>query len=296
MKRLLGCAAVGFGAAVASFATPASAVYIDLTATSDQTQTTGVAFDSKGFEADTAGSQPDNALLSPAGATWEFQTSAGNPITVLTGATAGGGPAGAYSGAKYLQIARTTAQTSLNARFDRDIHPATDAFTLSLAVWVGSFTNDATANDPYAVFTLQPDNGTTPQTTTQLAGFGFRYSSTGAKEVFRYNATPSTEIVAGQTFNTGAWNTLEFTWDPSQAAGNRGLLSINDGAAFNVQMPTAGVIATIRQFKMLTNLNNATDTARAATYVDAIPEPSSLALIGVGAAAMLRRRRRASGI
>jgi hypothetical protein len=287
--------AAGFGGAVALLATPASAVYINLTATSDQNQTTGVAFDSKGFEADTAGGQPVDASLSPTGATWEFQTSAGNPITVLTGATAGGGPAGAYSGANYLQIARTTAQTSINARFDRDIHPTTDAFTLSLAVWVGSFTNDSTQNDPYAVFTLQPDHGSTPQTTSQLAGFGFRYNqSTGAKEVFRYNATPSTETVAGQTFNTDAWNTLEFTWDPTQTAGNRGLLSINDGAAFNVQMPTAGVIATIRQFKMLTNLNNATDTARAATYVDAIPEPSSLALVGIGAAAMLRRRLRTS--
>jgi hypothetical protein len=268
----------------------ASAVVIDVTASPTST---GALFDSRGFELDTPNTFPSSSNLLPTSPapSWE-QSNTNNVIQVLQGDQSSiGGPTSAFQGDAYLQIYRPDTATNFNAQLGRDITPATESFTLAMAVYMKPFSDDATANDPYIIFSLNRSNDTGPNVTTALSSFGFRYGSTGTPEVVRYNGT-GTALVPSVNFTPGAWNTLEFSWDSTLAATdptNAAVLSLNGGTPFSVYQNN-GFANAVGQLLFRHNTSNS--GVGGAVYIDSIPEPSSIGVV-IGAALLMVRRRRA---
>jgi len=282
MKHFVACAALSFGAAVASIATLASASVL-VTVTSGPNQ--GVVFDSAGFENQTA----PEALGTPAAGTYALVlggTGANSTATVVTGsAGAGSVPQSALSGDNYVALARNVGTVFLQSNFTRSIDLATESFTAEYAFWG---TQNAMA------FGLGSNiTNVTVGSTGVLAGW--RYN-TAASDFTQYlNSTqddgPPNGIVdetVALDYLVSDWNTLIYAWD---AVAQSGTITLNGETA-----AAAPRVATASSQPPPTTVNRFLASPGAASttiWMDAIPEPSSLSLVGIAAAAMLRRRRRA---
>lgn len=272
-------------------------------------------FNSGGFESDTVGTAPfaatPNTGVPATSAEWEFT---GNRTEVLTGATAGG-PAGAYSGSNYATVERFVtggSPTFLNASFSQGLNVATDSFSISTMVWLGT-TNGGTAAgaNRQAVFLIMPDSSASespavtgsgsasaanPYASNLLAGFALRFKADQTPELARYNysgsqAAPGVSTTAIPTasgnWTPGAWNAITYAWDAAQA---KSFLTVNGQAPIDITMSAPIYIAApavVGQFQ--TRANTA-----GPLFLDAVPEPAALGALAAAVALLARRRRAAS--
>ncbi|MGB7160337.1 MAG: PEP-CTERM sorting domain-containing protein [Tepidisphaeraceae bacterium] len=281
MKHFL--AAVGFGVAVASIATPASAVVVTVTSGPNP----GVVFDSGGYENETVGTMPANASPGTYSLPLFGTVTGGNTSTATaTSGSSAGGPPSAYSGLQYAAITRTNGTIGLGSDFSRSIDLVTESFTLEHAVWG---TNTATA------FGIGNNIASTTVATAGVLA-GWRYNPTFG-DLGQYQnsiqddpapvGTPD-ELLAAP-WNVGAWNTLSYSWN---AATQAGTFTLN-GVTVNAMPRQAGAgtsqaaPTTVNRFFASPGTNNTT------VWMDSVPEPTSLAFVGLAGMAMLRRQRRA---
>lgn len=268
-------------------------------------------FNSGGFENDAVGSVPSAVTPStgvPAtSAEWEFT---GNRAEVLAGATVGG-PAGAYSGVKYATVERASpgSATFLNASFSQYQSVATDSFSISTMVWLGTSNGGtSTGTNRQAVFLIMPDSSasespavtgsggassTNKYVSNVLAGFALRFKADETPELARYaysgnQSSPGigTTSIPTTTANwtPGIWNAINYTWDASQA---KSFLSVN-GTVVDITMSAPVYVAAptvVGQFQSRANTSGP-------LFLDAVPEPATLAAAAVAAATLLGRRRR----
>jgi len=94
--------------------------------------------------------------------------------------------------------------------------------------------------------------------------------------------------VLGVTHNEGAWNVVVIRYEQGNLDGFMSL-SVNGSAFETTDVRAAQIGASINQIAFRTS--GATTTSKSDFYIDAIPEPASLALLGMGGLMMLRRRR-----
>jgi hypothetical protein len=274
---------MGLGAALASIACDASGAVV-VTVTSGPNQ--GVVFDSGGFE--NQNSTPV-ALGTPIAGTYSTTLTNGSTATVVTLPAGTNNPQGPYSGANYLALTRSaTGAAVLNSNFTRSINLAEESFTLTQVLWG---TTNLTA------FGIGNNiTGVTTSTAGVLSAWRYNESSvtTGSHFGQFRNTTQAvaTDTLPNLTYNVNGWNTLVYTWD---SGSQQASMTLNGETTTLLPRFASGRVGrasqpaptTVNRFFTSPGAGNTT------IWVDAIPEPSSLALIGIGAAAMLRRRRRA---
>lgn len=295
MRQLTACVAT---AAVAGVCVPDSqAVVVTITSGVDSGL---VVFDSAGFENDTVGSVP--SATTPAGTGWSGSAIDNNTTAVLTGATSGG-PSSAYSGANYINNDRNQSSAILNGTFSRNINAQAESFKVEYVMWMDVGTDDSTL-PPQAYFFISTEgtNNSSPSYTNFLAGYGMRYTADpdqgGTPELMKYrvsgsgpNYGASTQSLATPpTWTPGEWNTVLFEWD---SVTEKAMLTVNDQAAVDVTFafsngtsPSNYVIPTdLRQFQIRANNQDSN------VFIDSVPEPSSMLLMGLGGLLVAARRR-----
>jgi hypothetical protein len=249
----------------------------------------GVVFDSAGFE----NQAPPSALSAPAAGSYTLAlagTGANSTATVVTGsAGAGSVPQSAYSGDNYVALTRNVGTVFLQSKFTRSIELGTESFTLAYAFWG---TQNAMA------FGLGND---ITNVTVGSAGVlaGWRYNTSAGDFTQYLNASqddgPPTGIVdetVALDYHVNDWNTLVYTWD---ATSQSGTITLNGGTA--AAAPRVGGVSGSQDPPTSVNRFLASPGATSTTvWMDAIPEPSSLSLLAIGAAALLGRRRSARSV
>lgn len=285
-----GCLVALFGHVVVSTAS-AAAIWVE--STTNVNQTVGRAFDDWGFEYDAVGSPPSASKASPSGVSYINSIPTGGSLNVVTGAQVNG-PDGAFSGNNYLTLMRTASVTQIRSVLNRNIAPATDKFKFSIAVWIGEYDSVTPTSSPYVIMGLTPAGQNTPVVGAQIAGFGLRYVTAagpnqGKAELMRITSSGSTASVALDAFNPGEWNTLEYTFDQSQLAGQRGVLTVNGTNSYFLQTDSATNL--VGQIVIRSNAFDANDFTKTAIYLDTVPEPASAGVL-IGAAMLLMSRRR----
>lgn len=278
MRHLLTCAVIGVGASLVSWTAPASGAIV-VTVTSGANP--GVVFDGAGVEAP----QAVGSLSTPPVGTYSPSATGTSSINVVTGAAATpNSPTGAYSGSNYLAVNRGASNNAfLSFLFTRAIDLATESFTIEYAFW-GSGGTGNTAGDP-SHFGVVSGNVTTATTGTANVLTGWRYNAASITGTHFGQYTPAaSDTVPTLPYNQNGWNTLLYTWTAGSTTG--GTLTLNGQSATLTARTTNPPPSTVDRFFVNPGVASST------IWVDAVPEPSSLSLAGIAAAAMLRRRRR----
>jgi hypothetical protein len=184
----------------------------------------------------------------------------------------------AYSGNNYLDIHRGSSGTiGLGANFSRPIDLATESFTFEYAFWGTTNSTAFAIGDNIA--------GATVSTAGVLAGW--RYNPSASDLTQYLNPSQSTDELQGATYKVNDWNTLVYRWDAQAETGTYVLNGETAAAAPRFATGSAQAPPTqVNRFFASPGLANTS------VWIDAVPEPSSLSLLGIGAAALLRRRRR----
>lgn len=278
MRHLTTCVAA---AAAVGVGVPASqAITVNITAGVGAGTTV---FDSGGFESPpyVVGSTPTagNASIG----TWEFGSTASAGVKTLTGATTTNqngdtvsGPTGAFSGANYETADRSSssgnANTYITGSFSQDITLADSSFEIDFAYWV--------AGGQYGLFGVGNDSlnrvGSNYDHANMAVAFDDRDSAGNPKAI---NPLDNGQANLG-TYNLGQWNVLKYTWDHVNQTNT---LTIN-GNDYVIDKPNNSVNTTAGEFTMAAGND-------VAVFFDAVPEPGSLALLGLGGLLIASRRR-----
>lgn len=242
-------------------------------------------FDSGGFESSayTVGSTPGTSDASIG--TWELGPNASFGVKTLTGATTtnqngdtAAGPTGAYSGTNYETSDRSgpsgNANTFITGSFTQDISLADSSFEIEFAYWV--------AGGQYGLFGVGSDS---------LNRVGSNYDHSHMAVAFddrdtQGNPNAINPLDNGQanlgSLNLGQWNEVTYTWDHLNQTNT---LTVN-GTDYIIDKPSNSTNTMAGEFTFAAGSD-------IAVFVDAVPEPGSMALISLGGMLMLRRKRSA---
>lgn len=288
-------------------ASPAHAVLVTITSGAD----TGlVVFDSAGFENDlTDGSNPSSAN---AVGSYSFPGNAGISVETgdisssFTNPSSGGpsAPTGAYEGNNYLVLDRLnqTGSSRIAMLLEQTIDPATTSFRLEYALWgfetissfsVGAAGAESTSGNAADVLSAWGEHRDADDSNPQAQAFT-RFGDSSAGGVVRLE-----EIASPVTFNAGEWNTIVYEWDHT-SSGNaslgggpgEGFLTVN-GTTVSVgrHSPAGDTDGTLIPTAVGEFFGGA-NGGSSAVFIDSVPEPGSLALLGAGGLMMLTRGRR----
>lgn len=267
-------------------ASPAHAIYITVTSGAN---TGEVLFDSNGFENDTVGVAPADA-----NATGTYRFNQPTAVYATTGAatqsgaapTNFGAPAGAFSGDNYLTATRTASGALRAAVFTRTVDASAESFRVDWADWgYGKFT-------AYSLGEVGAD-GTAGGDPDILNAWGVHSNGSGPNSTrfVRFgDAQSGGTITLGNTeaqtgYDFGEWNVMSYEWNHLNAMGT---LTIDGTAHTFAQHDLLDLPNAVGQFFFRPN----TGGDQASVYVDSVPEPGSLALLGAGGLMMLTRGRR----
>lgn len=278
MRRLTTCVAT---AAVVGVAVPASQAVVVTVGGNE------VVFNSNGFESDTVGNNPASA-----NATGSYQFNNTNGVTVSTGsytATEANGATGPAEGSNYLIIDRDVTDGNANSwltmEFTRNVNIATESFTIEYAIW-GTTIGSSGEWNAFSVGDATAD-GTASGTANILTSYGY-HVTIGDLVSFTNSGSTAVDQDFADAWAVGEWNNVVYAWD---AIANVATLSVNgDSITLENQddfLVDEDFVGVVNQFHMRAN------SGTSEVYIDAVPEPGSLALVGLGGLMMLRRKRAA---
>lgn len=211
------------------------------------------------FEAGTVGVVP--GTNDPTVGTWSITVFDGQVLVEDAGSA--GFPA--YQGQQFSSFSRTNLNPDVYAELDGP-NSNGDVMQVTMAV-------RTVAGQDQAGFGLQFYEGGTRR---MQFGLGVNHSVIGSAAGYHDGGSWNT-LTAGH--NIGEWNVLVMQYE---AGASEASVSINGSSFETFDMIGAGVIDRV----LFTSLGKPSDY-----FIDSVPEPASLALLGVGGLMILKRRR-----
>jgi hypothetical protein len=265
-------------AAVGWAGSSADAVVVTITAGTGAGTTV---FDSGGFESPPYVATTTPSASDPTVGTWVLGSTASDGVKALTGPTllnqngvAAAGPAGAYQLLNYLTVDRSQdsagANTFIAGSFTQDIVLADSSFQVEFALWG--------TDGLYALFGVGSDAMGRVGTTEDESSVQLAFDDRGSSAVI--NPLGNTVASLG-TFNVNVWNEVVYTWDH---VNSQNILTVN-GNDYVIAAPTTSANTTAGEFVFGLGLNDP------AVFIDAVPEPGSMALVSLGGLLILKRRK-----